>query len=167
MTSEPEPTLLPLSTASCYRGSAPTTCSQEDRVPCPSGLQCTAKITHGEGQAAISYLPQPHVPEALFWAGMAKRMEFPLPHPAQAHKMAASLQVQRLRTLEACHPPSQLAWRVAVLCQEGKAKEIRGRHLIQCPLTDQWSHSGKNKSLSLVLLQGHRVSAQTKPGQED
>ena len=116
MTSEPEPTLLPLSTASCYRGSAPTTCSQEDRVPCPSGLQCTAKITHGEGQAAISYLPQPHVPEALFWAGIAKRMEFPFPHPAQAHKMAASLQVQRLRTLEAYHPHPNLLgrWRFCV-----------------------------------------------------
>lgn len=122
MTSEPEPTLLPLSTASCYRGSPPTTCSQKDRVPCPSGLQCTAKIIHGEGQAAISYLPQAHIPEAVFWAGMAKRMEFPLPHPAQAHKMAASLQVQRMRTLEAYHPHPNLlgGWRFCV--RRGKSR---------------------------------------------
>ena len=64
-------------------------------------------------------------------------------------------------------PPFQLAWRVEVPCQEGKTKGIRGCRLIPWPLTEQGCHSGKNKSLSLVLLQWHRVSAQTKPGQED
>ena len=75
MTSEPEPTLLPLSTASRYRSSAPTAGSQEDRGPLSLRPPVYSEITPREGQAAISYLPQPHVPEALIWAGMAKRME--------------------------------------------------------------------------------------------